>query len=59
MVKLNYHLLADIPKDENAPTMVVTLGLDISVGHEEYREDDDNNIPSRQNQTLENTSGTG
>ena len=58
-VKLNYQLLADIPKDENAPTMIVTLGLDVSVGHEEHREDDDDNIPSRQNQTLENTSDTG
>jgi hypothetical protein len=39
------------PEDENASTMVVALGLDVSVGHKKHGEDDDDDIPSRQNQT--------
>ena len=34
--------------------MVVTLGLDVCVGHKEHGEDDDDNIPSGQNQTWGN-----
>lgn len=33
--------------------MVVTLGLDVRVRHEEHGEDDGDDIPSGQNQTLE------
>lgn len=38
--------------------MIVALGLDVGVGHEEHGEDDGNNIPSRQNQTLVDASDT-
>ena len=33
--------------------MVVTLGLDVCVCHEEHGEDDGNDIPPRQDQTME------
>jgi hypothetical protein len=36
--------------------MVVTLGLDVGVGHEEHGEDDRYDIPSREDQTWEDAS---
>jgi hypothetical protein len=41
------HHSANPPKDENASTMIVALGLDVGVGHEEHQEDDDDDVPSR------------
>ena len=38
--------------------MIVTPGLNVGIGHEEYGEDDGDNIPSRQNQTWGNISDT-
>lgn len=39
--------------------MIVTLGFDVSVGHEEHGEYDDDNVPSRQNQTWGSKSDAG
>lgn len=41
-----------IAEDENATAVVVTLGLDVSVGHQEHRQDDGDDIPAREDQAI-------
>ena len=38
----------DIPEDENATTVVIALGFDIGVCHQEYSKNNDDNVPSRE-----------
>lgn len=39
------------PEDENASPMIITLRLDVRVSHQEDGQDDDNNIPPRENES--------
>ena len=41
-----------VAENEDAATVVVTLRLDVGVCHEEHREDDCDNVPPRENQTM-------
>lgn len=41
----------DVPENKDAPSVVVTLGLDVGIGEQENREDDGDDIPSREDET--------
>src|SRR5690606_2362159 len=36
----------EVAKDEDAASVIVALGLDVGVSHQEHREDDSDDIPS-------------
>lgn len=40
-----------VPQDENASTVVVAFGFDVRVGEKEHGKNDDDNIPSREYET--------
>jgi hypothetical protein len=42
-----------IPENEDAAAMVVALSLDVGIGHEEYREDNDHHIPAGEDQAVQ------
>ena len=44
---------SDKPKDEDTSSVVVTLGLDVCVGQQEHRQDNDDDIPSREDEPID------
>lgn len=42
---------ADIPENQDTSTVIVTLGFDVGVSHQEHRQDDGDNIPAREDQS--------
>lgn len=42
---------ANVPENQDTSTVIVTLGFDVGVSHQEHRQDDGDNIPARENQS--------
>lgn len=41
----------DIPENEDATTMVVALCFDVGISHQEHRENESDDIPSREDES--------
>ena len=42
----------EVAENKNAPPVIITLCLDIRIGHQEHGEDDHHHVPSREYQPV-------